>query len=60
MESSADIINKKSEIVLIVDGGLVKSIIHNTLMDYKEDLITKDEGILRIFDCFLKYIEIKK
>lgn len=34
-----------AKIVLILDSNLCKGIIHNTLMDYKEDLVTKEEAI---------------
>jgi hypothetical protein len=47
-----------AKIVLILDSNLCKGIIHNTLMDYKEDLVTKEEAIDRIFNSFIDYIEI--
>jgi hypothetical protein len=49
-----------AKIVLILDSNLCKSIIHNTLMDYKEDLVTKDEAIDRIFNSFVEYIGISR
>lgn len=49
-----------AKIILELDSNLCKGIIHNTLMDYKEDLVTKEEAIDLIFNSFVEYIGISR